>query len=84
MGLLDADPMPMPLVLTFVSTHVSARLHLGAPTALPGQITLAEAERAHILQTLERFGRNHSGAAEAPDIGRTTLWRKLKEYGIER
>ena len=37
-----------------------------------------------ILQTLERFGRNHSGAAEALGIGRTTLWRKLKEYGIER
>jgi len=59
-------------------------LHLGASPALPGQITLADAERAHILQTLERFGRNHSGAAEALGIGRTTLWRKLKEYGIER
>ena len=45
---------------------------------------LADAERVHILQTLERFGRNHSGAAEALGIGRTTLWRKLKEYGIEK
>jgi DNA-binding NtrC family response regulator len=64
--------------------HVSAGLQLGPSPALPRQITLAEAERAHILQTLERFGRNHSGAAEALGIGRTTLWRKLKEYGIER
>jgi len=64
--------------------HVAAGLHLGASPALPGQITLADAERVHILQTLERFGRNHSGAAEALGIGRTTLWRKLKEYGIER
>src|SRR5207302_2334099 len=64
--------------------HVAAGLHLGASPALPGQITLADAERAHILQTLERFGRNHSGAAEALGIGRTTLWRKRKEYGIER
>jgi two-component system response regulator HydG len=63
--------------------HVSAGLQLGPSPALPRQITLAEAERAHILQTLERFGRNHSGAAEALGIGRTTLWRKLKEYGIE-
>ena len=38
----------------------------------------------HILQTIERFGRNHSSAAEALGIGRTTLWRKLKEYGLER
>jgi DNA-binding NtrC family response regulator len=64
--------------------HVSAGLQLGPSPALPRQITLADAERAHILQTLERFGRNHSGAAEALGIGRTTLWRKLKEYGIER
>ncbi len=64
--------------------HVSAGLHLGPSPALPRQITLADAERAHILTTLERYGRNHSGAAEALGIGRTTLWRKLKEYGIER
>jgi DNA-binding NtrC family response regulator len=64
--------------------HVSAGLQLGPSPSLPRQISLAEAERAHILQTLERFGRNHSGAAEALGIGRTTLWRKLKEYGIDR
>jgi two-component system response regulator HydG len=64
--------------------HVAAGLQLGPSPVLPRQTTLAEAERVHILQTLERFGRNHSGAAEALGIGRTTLWRKLKEYGIER
>ena len=65
-------------------SHVAAGMQLGPSPALPQQTTLAEAERAHILQTLERFGRNHSGAAEALGIGRTTLWRKLKEYGLER
>ena len=64
--------------------HVAAALQLGPSPALPRQTTLAEAERTHILQTIERFGRNHSGAAEALGIGRTTLWRKLKEYGIDR
>jgi len=64
--------------------HVSAGLQLGPSPALPRQISLADAERVHILQTLERFGRNHTGAAEALGIGRTTLWRKLKEYGIDR
>jgi DNA-binding NtrC family response regulator len=64
--------------------HVSAGLQLGPSPALPRQTSLADAERVHILQTLERFGRNHSGAAEALGIGRTTLWRKLKEYGIAR
>jgi transcriptional regulator with PAS, ATPase and Fis domain len=64
--------------------HVAAGLSLGPSPALPRQTTLAETERDHILTTLERFGRNHSAAAEALGIGRTTLWRKLKEYGLER
>ena len=55
----------------------------GAGAPAPEQ-TLAEAERAHIIQILERYGWNHSRAAEALGIGRTTLWRKLKEYGIEK
>jgi two-component system response regulator HydG len=74
-GSVEPDDLP---------PHVSAGLQLGPSPALPRQISLAEAERVHILQTLERFGGNHSGAAEALGIGRTTLWRKLKEYGIER
>ena len=69
---------------TDLPPHVSAALQLGPSPQLPRQTTLAEAERVHILQTLERFGRNHSSAAEALGIGRTTLWRKLKEYGIDR
>jgi len=64
--------------------HVAAGLELGPSPVLPRQMTLAEAERIHILQTLERFGGSHSNAAEALGIGRTTLWRKLKEYGIDR
>jgi transcriptional regulator with PAS, ATPase and Fis domain len=64
--------------------HVAAGLNLGPSPALPRQTTLAETEREHILTTLERFGRNHSAAAEALGIGRTTLWRKLKEYGLVR
>jgi DNA-binding NtrC family response regulator len=73
--IVDPDDLP---------PHVSAGLQLGSSPALPPQTTLADAERAHILQTLERFGRNVSGAAGALGIGRTTLWRKLKEYGIDR
>ena len=64
--------------------HVAAGLNLGSSPVLPRQATLAETERDLILQTLERFGRNHSAAAEALGIGRTTLWRKLKEYEIDR
>jgi DNA-binding NtrC family response regulator len=64
--------------------HVAAGTGLGRAPTLPPQQTLAELDRTHILQTLERCGWNHSRTAEALGIGRTTLWRKLKEYGLER
>ena len=63
--------------------HIVAGTPLGAAPSLPQPLTLAEAERLHILQTLERSGWNHSRAADALAIGRTSLWRKLKEYQIE-
>ena len=63
--------------------HIAACLNLGAPPPLPRQMSLADAERVCIIQTLERCGWNHSRAAEALGIGRTTLWRKCKEYGID-
>jgi DNA-binding NtrC family response regulator len=47
-----------------------------------GRRTLAEIEKAHILSTLYEVGWNQARAADALGIGRTTLWRKLREYGI--
>jgi DNA-binding NtrC family response regulator len=64
--------------------HVGAGLALGPAPGLAAEQTLADAERAHIVQMLERYGWNHSRAAEALGIGRTTLWRKLRDYGIEK
>ncbi len=63
--------------------HIAAGAPLGPAPVLPREQTLAEVEKAHILQTLERYGWNHSRAAEALNIGRTSLWRKLKEYHLE-
>jgi two-component system response regulator HydG len=64
--------------------HVTAGLALGPAPSLESPQTLAETERILIMQTLERSGWNHSRTAESLGIGRTTLWRKLKEYGIDR
>ena len=64
-------------------SHIAAGTALGPTPSLPREHTLAEMERAHILQTLERCAWNHSRAAELLGIGRTTLWRKLKEYQID-
>jgi len=62
---------------------ISGGVPPGPAPVLPREQTLAEVERAHILQTLERCGWNHSRAAETLGIGRTSLWRKLKEYQID-
>jgi Nif-specific regulatory protein len=48
-----------------------------------GLATLAEAEKQHILRVLEAVGGNRSAAAKALDIGRNTLARKLKDYGLD-
>ena len=44
--------------------------------------TLAEVEREHIVSTLRVFGGNRSEAARALGIGRNTLLRKLKTFGV--
>jgi transcriptional regulator of acetoin/glycerol metabolism len=46
--------------------------------------TLAERERNAIMQTLEGHGWRLAQSAKALGISRTTLWRRLKEYGLHR
>jgi DNA-binding NtrC family response regulator len=45
---------------------------------------LAAVERDHILRVLRRHQGNASAAARQLGVSRTTLWRKLREYGIRR
>lgn len=42
--------------------------------------SLKEKEREYILEVLEKNGWNYSKASARLGIGRTTLWRKLKEF----
>ncbi len=49
-----------------------------------GQHTLAERERQAILETLEASGWRLAASARKLGISRTTLWRRLKEYGLQR
>jgi DNA-binding NtrC family response regulator len=46
-------------------------------------VTLEEAERRHVVHVLEACNGQQVDAARVLGIGRTTLWRKLKLYGLE-
>ena len=50
-----------------------------------GQIvTLRVLEKQHIIKTLAHYSWDYDIVAQALGIGRTTLWRKMKEYGVEK
>jgi two-component system, NtrC family, response regulator HydG len=46
--------------------------------------SLAEVEKEHIRNVLDRHHGNATAAAKQLGISRTTLWRKFREYGITR
>ena len=45
-------------------------------------VPLAEMEKQHILHALELAGDNRTLAADMLGISRSSLWRKLREYGV--
>ena len=54
-----------------------------APAAGGDVLTLDELERRHILDVLARCDGGKTRAAALLGINRTTLWKKLRQYGIE-
>ena len=50
----------------------------------PAHLTLKEVEQRAIEATLRRLGGNVKAASEALGIDRSTLYEKIKRYGIPR
>jgi DNA-binding NtrC family response regulator len=66
-----------------VQRGITPRLALPQAFATALQ-SLSEVEEAHINATLDRLEGNQSKAAKVLGISRSTLWRKMREYQIER
>jgi len=65
------------------AAQTPVRVSVGHAPDTDGPIdTLAEVERRHILAVMARVGGHRSQAARLLGIGRNTLTRKLKQYGL--
>ncbi|MFP4416943.1 MAG: sigma 54-interacting transcriptional regulator [Fibrobacterota bacterium] len=63
------------------------RLLLTAPTpakSVEEIITLEEAEKRHIEMALALLDHNYTETAKKLGVSRSTLWRKIKTYGLEQ
>ena len=60
----------------------AAQAHVIGPAAPAPLVPLAEMEKQHILHALELAGDNRTLAADMLGISRSSLWRKLREYGV--
>ena len=76
------DLPPEIVAVQDVPTQVSES-SMGAPPAAPVTArTLSEMERDHILRILNTCGGNKKQAAEVLGIDRSTLYVKLRAYGV--
>ncbi len=65
-------------------SDLPARVREGRRPSEPQPLeSLEVVERLHILNTLDKVGWNRKKAAEVLRISTTTLWRRLREFGIE-
>ena len=88
-GLLGTAPIPLDVPpeawqrpsappLRDPSSYIAPSVDLG-----DGFLSLIDMEKQLIRATLERLKGNQSVAARKLGISRSTLWRKMKEYGLE-
>lgn len=65
------------------AAHASNGTHSADQTGDTAGRTMQSAEKEMILRALQAADGNQTRAAQALDMGRNTLWRKMKKYGID-
>ena len=67
----------------FVIKHLPRSFASGQPSApRPSPMVVHSAEEAQLIEALERNGGSRSLAAEELGVSKTTLWRRMKKYGV--
>jgi len=80
---LELGDLPTQLQQQGLDAHRVAATAEAAPTERSSDVVpLAEMEKQAILSAIRRLGGDKLLAARLLGIGKTTLYRKLKEYGI--
>ena len=85
MELLIFLPLPSSHLVQHVRSFRRRYPHwpLGEPRAIEPLLSLRDMEKDAIVDALTRVGNNRRKAADILGISARTLYRKLKEYGIE-
>jgi DNA-binding NtrC family response regulator len=80
---LELGDLPTQLQQQGLDAHrVAAKAETVSAEGSTDIVPLAEMERQAILGTIRKLGGDKLLAAKLLGIGKTTLYRKLKEYGI--
>jgi transcriptional regulator with PAS, ATPase and Fis domain len=78
---LTPDTLPKEFA---TSSQGKLTLDTNGTSEVPGELSdLKSVEKQHILRMLDHADGNKSEAAKKLDIGLATLYRKLKEYGLD-
>jgi len=78
--------LPDPPVAAATGANAGGAAGVPAPSLEAARLgwSLAEVEKEHIRRVLDRHQGNATAAAKQLGISRTTLWRKLHQYGLKR
>jgi len=66
-----------------LEAHEDSKIKPKTKGGFDADLLLSEVEKGAILKVFERYGKNHTKAAKALGVSRSTLWRKMKEYKIK-
>ncbi len=79
---IDIESLP-PSITALEDTGLKTTEPSQTMGSIEGKATLKDMEKMLIIKTLKETSWNQARAAELLGIGRNTLWRKLKRYGIK-